>query len=449
MRTYVRVVAITAVFVALGCTTRQLRVSTVRQARTLTDIQYEQVLNNLAMFCINPDSLPSLVSLKSGSTQIGDTGQLGFLGVAGLNTLFGSSPTINASRSVVDQWGTAPVTDDNVLRVLRMAYRTATGHPSLLNEKDANDIGHDLSQQIGTNADISTDLELLKALASLSANSSRDGGVSPANDAPETLPMPTEQPLSQKNGPPPRPKGRKEPSGSGTALENAPPPLPMPPKASPSQKDGVPARPIKRNEPPESRTALELAAEKQAREVSQKLRAFDAALRNTLDDEFLMYKNAQNPCEGFIIKSKDPKIEKWQGRPLEPADKAKIKELTEQLQRIRPDFDIYQLVGTTGLTKETARRINDIQDELCKIATMPPGWFGVGGQKDVPKNACYVGHANCGCQERCVWVCSDGLGSLADFTLSILKLSSTFQETQLLTVPTGIQYSPAFSRTGR
>ena len=181
------------------------------------------------------------------------------------------------------------------------------------------------------------------------------------------------------------------------------------------------------------------------------LRRFDAALTNTLDKDFLVLKNKENVCDGFIIRSQDPLIQKiqYEGKPFTDEQDKKIKELRKQLQSIRPDFDIYQLVGTTGLTKETARRVNDIQGELCDIATkLPPGWFQVGERKDVPKNACYVGHAKICCRECYVWVCPDGLRALADFTLSILKLSSTFQETQVLTVPMGIQYSPAF-RPGR
>ena len=345
MRTHTCMIAVTILTCGLcGCTTTQLRVSTVRQAKTLTETQYEQVLDNLAMFCIDANALPSMVSLKSGSTQIGDTGTLGFLGVAGLSTQFGSSPTIAGSRSIVDQWGTAPVTDDNVLKVLRMAYKNATGHPAWLSDDDANDIGHDLSQQIGTNADISTNLEMLRVLAGVHGERLK------------TL----------------------------NAMRDATGPH------------------IKERDSQNVPTSVYDDFASEAIKIEQRL-------RDTLDEKFLQYKNPQNPFDGFSI----------------------INEGVE---------------ASTGLTKETARRINDIQSELAKAASRPPGWFHVGCKKDVPHNACYVGHFK-SCGRVCyVWVCPEGREALADFTLSVLKLSTTFQDTQILTVPSGIQYSPAFSR---
>ena len=361
---------------SLGCTATQLRISTVRQAKSLTETQYEQVLNNLAMFCIDPNALPSLVSLKSGSTQIGDTGQVGFLGVAGLDTKFGASPTVSGSRSIVDQWGTAPVTDDNVLKVLRMAYQTATGHPRWLSEDEANDIGHDLSQQVGTNADISTDPETLRTLASV-----------------VSVPQ-ASQNLYREQAPPGGPR-----YGSLTDF------------------------------------------------LAGTLGELNDKLMNTLDETFLKYKDSTKPFSEFvIIGTKSDTTE------LTPEAKKRIEAMQQELATIAPGIKIAILNQakdkvSTGLAKETARRINDIQAELSKIATgLPPGWFHCGRKHDVPKDACYVGHYK-SCDRECyVWVCPDGLHALANFTLSVLKLSTTFQETQILTIPMGIQYSPAFSR---
>jgi hypothetical protein len=46
----------------------------------------------------------------------------------------------------------------------------------------------------------------------------------------------------------------------------------------------------------------------------------------------------------------------------------------------------------------------------------PPGWFHVGGRKDVPKNACYVGRSG----DRYAWVTPDGVPGLARFTVTVL-----------------------------
>ena len=46
------------------------------------------------------------------------------------------------------------------------------------------------------------------------------------------------------------------------------------------------------------------------------------------------------------------------------------------------------------------------------------GWFGVGGKKDVPRDACYAGH----CCGTYVWVTRDHLDDLTKFTLAILDI---------------------------
>ena len=60
MRTYPVVLAAVGLltYMAAGCTHTQLRWNTVQQSRTLTDIYEQQVLNNLAMFVYDPNSLP-------------------------------------------------------------------------------------------------------------------------------------------------------------------------------------------------------------------------------------------------------------------------------------------------------------------------------------------------------------------------------------------------------
>jgi hypothetical protein len=47
-----------------------------------------------------------------------------------------------------------------------------------------------------------------------------------------------------------------------------------------------------------------------------------------------------------------------------------------------------------------------------------PGWYYIGGKKDVPKDACYVG---CWC-DRCAWVMPDGVEALSRFTVTVLNV---------------------------
>ncbi len=155
----------------------------MNQANTAVDLEYRQVLDNLAMFCLNRDALPSLVTLKTGASQVGDTGTLGFLGVTGfatgdnvpINTSLGSSPTLSGTRTIVDQWGSQPITDDNNLLLLNKAFRCALGDKALLDEDDANDLAHDLNPQIGTTSDISVDRDTMISIFGQNVVSSRAG----------------------------------------------------------------------------------------------------------------------------------------------------------------------------------------------------------------------------------------------------------------------------------
>jgi hypothetical protein len=50
----------------------------------------------------------------------------------------------------------------------------------------------------------------------------------------------------------------------------------------------------------------------------------------------------------------------------------------------------------------------------------PRGWYGVGGKKDVPSDACYVGCHGC----TYVWVTAEGMNGLATFTMGALDLAT-------------------------
>ena len=52
-------------------------------------------------------------------------------------------------------------------------------------------------------------------------------------------------------------------------------------------------------------------------------------------------------------------------------------------------------------------------------------------ERDVPKGACYVGH----CGKTWVWVPPDGYGTLTEFTLTVMRISSLIKETQTLLSP--------------
>ena len=63
-----------------GCTQVQLARSTINQGSTLSDLQRRLVLDNLAMFYANPDSLAWHVKLQGGLVQVADQGSLSLQG---------------------------------------------------------------------------------------------------------------------------------------------------------------------------------------------------------------------------------------------------------------------------------------------------------------------------------------------------------------------------------
>jgi hypothetical protein len=118
-----------------GCATHLvLRDDTLRVSNTLTDLQYEQILDNVARFHDDPDTVPSFAVTSAGTVAVND--QTG----AGLSPTY--SPTLtfaqqgggalpilsllfpfSAQRTAAENWSLTPVTDADNLRRLRCAYR--------------------------------------------------------------------------------------------------------------------------------------------------------------------------------------------------------------------------------------------------------------------------------------------------------------------------------------
>jgi hypothetical protein len=129
---------------ATGCslTPWRLRRTVVTQASTLTELQYQQVLGNLAMMSLDPDAIPSHVNIRDGSAQVQDNG---VLSSSSNSTIY---PSLSGSRTLVAQWSMIPVTDDVELRILRLAYRRALGYEEELELDLANDLAHSLCDRV-------------------------------------------------------------------------------------------------------------------------------------------------------------------------------------------------------------------------------------------------------------------------------------------------------------
>ena len=78
-----------------GCTHIALRNDTVRTTNTLADLQFQQVLDNVARFQDNPDTVPSFAVVNAGTVSILDT------------TGAGVSPTYSPTLTFQQQGGGA------------------------------------------------------------------------------------------------------------------------------------------------------------------------------------------------------------------------------------------------------------------------------------------------------------------------------------------------------
>jgi hypothetical protein len=104
--------------------------------------------------------------------------------------------------------------------------------------------------------------------------------------------------------------------------------------------------------------------------------------------------------------------ESWQTNPTTNPDKIYLLRTAffKGMGRSSPEFDA--ILEQFGQAYYTPLR------KYYKEALTVPGWYGVGCKKDVPKEACFVGH----CGNTFVWVLPDNTEHLANFTLAILDI---------------------------
>lgn len=121
-------------FVMTGCRTHQsLRKHTSLATATLADLNCQQVLDNVARFAANPDSLPSLAVVSTGSVVVNDQGNIGGAStyaptLTALQQL-GGYPilslflTPSVTHNLAETWTMSPVTDSEKLRRIRCAFQ--------------------------------------------------------------------------------------------------------------------------------------------------------------------------------------------------------------------------------------------------------------------------------------------------------------------------------------
>jgi hypothetical protein len=155
-----------------GCMTNRLRQRTVNQGSTLSEMQYQMVLGNIALLATNPSAIPWHVNLREGTTQITDSANAGALIDFGPPAV--TQPQIFGSRTAVAQWGMSPVIDSIELRLLRIAYRRAHGAADMPTPDLLDELAHELKDQLPANADLRNESELFYELESRGNEKYRD-----------------------------------------------------------------------------------------------------------------------------------------------------------------------------------------------------------------------------------------------------------------------------------
>lgn len=141
-----------------GCAADRLRQRMINQGSTLPELQHQQVLDNLALFAVNPDALPWHVNIREGTSQVTDSASVG--AAVDLGPPTETLPQIFGSRTAVAQWGGSPVIDTLELRLLRIAYRRAFGSDEMPSPDLIDEVAHELKSQIAVNTDLRDESEL-------------------------------------------------------------------------------------------------------------------------------------------------------------------------------------------------------------------------------------------------------------------------------------------------
>ena len=94
------------------------------QGSTVTDIQNQQVLDNLAMFACNPNAMAWHVKVTGGVVQVADQG--GGIHRHEPGRTGGLDAESNVARNVLGQWNVDPVNEPDEIELLQIAYRKAS-----------------------------------------------------------------------------------------------------------------------------------------------------------------------------------------------------------------------------------------------------------------------------------------------------------------------------------
>jgi hypothetical protein len=114
---------------------QQLQLATARTTRTMLDLHYQQVVDNLAHIAANPGFLPYLAVTGQGSIQVTNTGNAVYPGNWALAAAGQWLPSLSATANVTGTFNFGTVTSPEKIREMQAHYqnvvrRSALGDPS-------------------------------------------------------------------------------------------------------------------------------------------------------------------------------------------------------------------------------------------------------------------------------------------------------------------------------
>ncbi len=115
-----------------GCTVMSLERHTVAQIDSAIDLRYREIVDNLAAVAADPSTLPSFVSIYSGTVSVQDTGtaisSVTWPYSAGMTSV---NPSFN--RQIAQNWVLDPTIIPEKLEAIRAALQWAIGGPNHVN----------------------------------------------------------------------------------------------------------------------------------------------------------------------------------------------------------------------------------------------------------------------------------------------------------------------------
>jgi hypothetical protein len=124
-----------AIILFAGCTHTQLQRSSLAQQSTLVDLQFQEVLDNVARFVVNPTTLPYFAYVGDGSTQVTTSGTTSVNLTWNPYMIASEALGLEGGRTVVETWNLKAISAPDRLRYMRYAYQAVVGYDAATSQQ--------------------------------------------------------------------------------------------------------------------------------------------------------------------------------------------------------------------------------------------------------------------------------------------------------------------------